>query len=504
MPMAIGGILLFVAAPFLFGVGISCKRRERNVGYLKGYLVGFLSLFAMFFIETLAMLKLDLSLKTFEWMVVGTLAAMALAGLCLLVIKRPGLAGPSFEARMLYFLVPAVLLFAYSYCYLSPSFANDDTWEFVATSVAKGSVYEYSAMTGKFMENGLPIFNKILAMPLLYVVLADFFGISVNVSAGVLIPALVFVLNLAIVYKIGRELEVSNLPYYMILYFLILMGGTYLPGFGVPATLGYPILREGYSGYAVAYGVVIPAALLLLLKKKYFGAVVTLAMTAPFIRIDRVFFAAMNPIDSASAVNTAGKLIGIYVLAVAAALILRANAKEKIKWQALLIPSVFMAYICEKLKNRLNKKHEIIWYSIGVTVVILASVNFESYKDAQNYFERNAEEAKVFECLTELGDGLVWGPIEFVSVARRLDGNIETLFGRDDNNPYMAGLDYENDEEMALEYRSAIYNVASGRYFYVTYHDTDYMVESAAAEGVKYVVLPTEEGYTVKRMEDIR
>ena len=136
--MAIVGILLFLAAPLLFGAGISCKFRERNVGCLKGYLVGFLSLFVMLFIETLAMLKLDLSLRVYEWIVVATLAAMAVVGALLLALKRPGFVKPHIEKRMLSFLVPAVLLFAYSYCYLVPSVANDDTWEFVATSLAHG------------------------------------------------------------------------------------------------------------------------------------------------------------------------------------------------------------------------------------------------------------------------------------------------------------------------------------------------------------------------------
>ncbi|MBR5897431.1 MAG: hypothetical protein IKZ39_07420, partial [Lachnospiraceae bacterium] len=403
--MAIVGILLLVVAPFLFGVGISCGYRERNVGYLKAYLVGFLSLFAMIFVETLAMLKLDLNLKLFEWMVAGTLVIMCVLGVLFLLIKRPGFVRPRFEANMLWFMVPAVLLFAYSYCYLSPSFANDDTWEFVATSVAKGSVYEYSSMTGRLMKAGLPIFNKILSMPLLYVVLADFFGISVNVSAGLVVPAIVFVLNLSIVYKIGMELTTSNLSYYMILYMLILMGGTYLPSFGVPVTIGYPVLREGYSGYAVAYGVVIPAAMLLLLKGKYLWMLVTLVSAVPLVRIDRIFFSLASPFVSIKAVNTAGKLMGLYLVAIAATVLMKAVGGAKIKWKAVLVPSIFVAYVSEKLKDYLKGKRENVWYSLGIAVIILSAVNFEAYDDAQTYLERNAEEAEVQAVLDKV-DGI--------------------------------------------------------------------------------------------------
>ena len=502
--MAIVGILLFLAAPLLFGVGISCKFRERNVGCLKGYLVGFLSLFVMLFIETLAMLKLDLSLRVYDWIVVATLAAVAVVGAFLLALKRPGFVKPHIEKRMLWFFVPAVLLFAYSYCYLVPSLANDDTWELVATSLAHGSVYEYSTMTGQFMTAGLPIFNKIQVMPLLYVVLADFFGISVNVSAGLLVPAIVFVLNLSLVYAIGRELEVSDRSYFMILYMLILMGGTYLPSFGVPVTLGYSVLREGYSGYAVAYGVVIPAALLLLLKKKYLWVVAALVTSVPFVRIDRIFFALMSPVKSLTAANSAGKLMGVYIVAIVAALAYRAIKGASVKWQGLLIPAVFVAYTAEKLKNCLKKKNEVIWYSVGVSLIILSAVNFEPYDDSVTYFERKGEEAPVEACIPEIRDGLVWAPVEFTSVVRRLDGGIETIFGRDVNNPLMAGINYEDDGSMGWEYRNAIYNVALNQYAYVTRYDTDYIVEAARAAGVKYVVLPVEGGYTVKRMEELR
>lgn len=221
------------------------------------------------------------------------------------------------------------------------------------------------------------------------------------------------------------------------------------------------------------------------------------------MRIDRVFFTVAHPFKSFTEMNTAGKLVGIYVVAVAAALVFRAVKGVSVKWQGLLIPAVFVAYITEKLKNCLKKKSEFIWYSVGVSMIILSAVNFEPYDDSVTYFERNRAEAGVEACIPEIKDGLVWAPVEFVSVARRLDGSIETLFGRDVNNPLMAGISYENDGEMGWEYRNAIYNVALNKYAYVTRYDTDYIVQAAREAGVKYVVLPSEAGYTVKRMEEL-
>ncbi|MBP5659862.1 MAG: hypothetical protein J6X08_00865 [Lachnospiraceae bacterium] len=281
------------------------------------------------------------------------------------------------------------------------------------------------------------------------------------------------------------------------------MSGTYLPSFGVPVTLGYPILREGYSGYAVAYGVVIPAALLLLLKKKYLWAVVSLVPCVTLVRIDRVFFALTSPLESVAAVNTAGKIVGLYALAIVAAALLKTIGGAKIKWKAVLVPSVFVAYVSEKHKNCLKEKHENIWYSLGIAVVILSAVNFEPYDDAQTYFVRNEEEAHV-QAVLEQVDGIVWAPVEFVSVARRLDGNFESLFGRDTNDPKMAGFNYEDDYGMAGDYKNGIYNVATGKYFYVTKIDTRNLVEFAVIAGAKYAVLPTEDGYTVKRMHELR
>lgn len=107
-------------------------------------------------------------------------------------------------------------------------------------------------------------------------------------------------------------------------------------------------------------------------------------------------------------------------------------------------------------------------------------------------------------CLDDMGDGLVWAPIEFISAARRLDGNIEFLYGRDASDPLMAGFDYEQDPEMALEYRNAINNVIFGRYVYVTKHDTEDIVKLAIEEGAEYIVFTTENGYTVKRMDELK
>ena len=505
MPMAIVGILLIVLAPLLFGVGISYRFRERNVGCLKGYLVGFLSLFAMLFIQTLAMLKLDLSMQTFEWIAVGTMSGMAAVGAILMLVKRPGFARPKLNAHMLYFLVPAAMLFMYSYFYLAPSYVNDDTWEIVSTSLAKGSIYEYSAMTGKLIEQGLPIFNKIYVMPLLYITLADFFDVPMTVSAGLLIPAIVFVLNLSIVYAIGKKLSVEDKSYFMLMYLLILLAGTYLPSFGVPVTVGYPVLREGYTGYAVAYGVVIPAAVLLLLNKKYVWAVVTMAVNAPLVRIDRIFFALMSPVKNLREVNTAGKLMALYVVAVAAALVLAAVNKHKVKWQVLLLPGAFVSYMSETLKNFAKEKHGHIWYSVGVAVVILATVNFQPYDDAVTRSEQKQIEEPVRAALEELKPGkIVWAPEAFMETARRIDGNSVVLVGRDDNNSYMAGLDYEAGEEMAQEYRHTLNNIIIGRYVYVTKYDEEYVVEKALEAGAYYMVLPSADGYKVTLLKEYK
>ena len=145
----------------------------------------------------------------------------------------------------------------------------------------------------------------------------------------------------------------------MILYMLLLMGGTYLPKFGVPVTLGYPILREGYSGYAVAYAVVAPTAFLLFLNKKYAGAVVTLATAAAFLRVDRIVFVLLDSYKNLNDIHSAGKLAGVYVGAVIAALMLKFAKNDKINWRALLIPSVFVAYICENLRICLPKKRSL-------------------------------------------------------------------------------------------------------------------------------------------------
>ena len=153
----------------------------------------------------------------------------------------------------------------------------------------------------------------------------------------------------------------------------------------------------------------------------------------------------------------------------------------------------------------LTKKAELIWYSFGVTVIILSAVDFNSYADAQNYFDKNREEAIVRECYAQMTEGgTVWGPEEFMAVLRRIDGNSVTLYGRDDYNSCMAGLDYEDGAEMSIEYKKALNNIKKNEYQFITEHSTDELLESALSLGVKYIVFDTGDGYEVKKAEELK
>ena len=132
-------------------------------------------------------------------------------------------------------------------------------------------------------------------------------------------------------------------------------------------------------------------------------------------------------------------------------------------------------------------------------------MNFQPYNDAVTRSEQKQVEVSVKKALEEIEPGkIVWASEAFMEASRRIDGNSVVLVGRDDNNSYMAGLDYEAGEEMAQEYRHTLNNIAIGRYVYVTKYDEEYVVQKALEAGAYYMVLPDGNGYKVTLLKEYK
>lgn len=491
--MAIIGIIGLILAPLLIGAFILGIFRERDAGVLITYATGFLSLFVFFLACLLAALKLDFTLRRLELVFFVPVAVLSVCGIWF-ALKVRALARVSKKSLLI--ICPAVVLAAVSFFLTAPSFVNDDTWEVVATTLSTNTVYEYSAMTGEKMLVGLPIFNKIYEMPMFYCVWCDFFKIPLWIIGGFVVPIVVFTLNIAFACKISDFLKVNRKEFFVVVYMLMLLAGTYLPSNGIPVTEGYAVLREGYSGYAVAYGVVFPFALYLFLKKRYLLSATCVVPALGLLRLDRMAFAVLDFASSAEEINVAGKLAGLFIIAVISGLILKMVANRNYEWKLMLIPALFISYETCKLRDIVSGKKKVILFDLGVAAVILSACSFSPFKDAR-FLKGYLKEVKAVEqTISQLAPGTkIWAPLEFVEISRKLDGRIRTNYGRDDVSGFLLGLDFEEQNEFSYDYCNHIENIICGNVFYGIDHDPQEIYENALSEGTEYLVLRDGNGY---------
>ena len=446
--MAVCGICVFLIAPILFGALILGILREKTLGYLKMYALGFLSLFVLFLGVLLIALKLDFDLYKLEKVYFLLTAACAIIGIPFLLINKRKLIKPEINKRFLWVIIPATALGLYSYVYLAPSILGNDTWEVVSTTIAHGSLYEYSSMTGRLMTAGVPIWNKILVLPMFIACMCDFFNIPVRLFLSFVIPVVIYILNLSLVWAIGKEIKIKNMEYYMLLYMLLLMCGTYLPVNGIPSTAGYVILREGYTGYSVAYGIALPISVYLLLKQKYLLLTVPAASLLGLLRLDRIFFAIKTPFQSFCDMNEGGKLFALFVTAIIINVFLIFNKKEKSAWRLILCPEVFIANTIQEFLKIFKGRKDRIVFNAGICIIILSACVFAPFEGAKTNKNTLSYENYVQECIYngELsGTFIDYADIEFMCTARRLDGSIETSKGRDTIDAYLIGINFEED-----------------------------------------------------------
>lgn len=499
--MPVLSIVCLVLAPSLLGALIMWIFRERNTEYVKVFSTGFLSLFVLLFCVMLVSLKLDFSFDRAEKVFFLLVALLSVIGIPAWFFVKPVFL--KITKNEIVFFSLSIILFLVSYLFYSPSYTNDETLEFVTTALCKRKLFAYSVFTGKPIENGFPIFYKICVMPIFTTFLCDFFEIPVRILSGVILPFITFFTNIFLVRSIGNKLSLKNKEVFMITYELSLLSATYLPIRGMTVTNGYALLREGYSGYAVAYGISVALALLLFLDKKYIKGLCSLASLVALIRIDKFYFAILTPLKSFREMNEAGKMMAIFLCSIIAAYVYSIIKKIKIRWIALIVPSVFISYVVEKTNSFMNERKKRIAFLISVSIILLFACYFEPFKAADTHFERAKEEKEVSESLKAIPeDSMIYGSEEFMAIAKTLNGNLETLYGRDDFSSYLDGLDYEESSKYLKDYKNGYLNYLGGRKLYETDYETSYIFEKAFSEGVDYIVLPKEEGYEIISKEE--
>ncbi len=501
------------------GVKSNGNSEMRGLNPVFTYISGLLTLIFLFLCVHLVGLKLDVDLKGLEKLFFVPAAVLSLLGIPALIIDAKNLrngktssvkhldAAPSdithssvasinatserrntpaaaFRKTTLLFIIPAVLLGVVSYFLFAPSYVNDDTWEVVSTTVYHGTLYEYSAMTGEAVVKGFPIFYKVYIIPMLYSCLCDFFNLPQRLLLGFLMPSILLFCNLNIIYAISKECKVKNKPVFMLLYMLLLMAGTYLPDNAIPATVGYALLREGYSGYAYAYALAIPFSVLLFIKKKHLSSVVSLAPILGLVRLDRIFYALKEPVKTYVSINTAGKLIGLYLVAVLILIIIRKLKNEKTPKPLFFLPITLIAYAGEKILTIIDGKRAKVLYLLSLSFIIFAAGNFTLYGDAELLSTELSFEESVKEELKDYSDTeiKIWASEDFMAASRRILPNIRVLYGRDDVSNMMIGLDYEDPSEHVLDFSNSYKNMHAAKDFF---YESEFTTEEALSEAYK-------------------
>ena len=465
---------------------------------------GFLFLLLVFVPCLLYALKKDLSFSGLKSIYLVAAAAVLILGVLLfavgLALGRIGFSAPKVYSKdpfLLIFLGIAALLGVLSIFFVTPSFVNDDTWEIVETTLLKGRIYEYSSLTGLPLETGHPIFYKVYVMPMFYAVLCSFFGTELYPIAGITVPVFVYILHLWLVYKISEELlpDSKRFPF-MIVYLAVLCAGTYLPKSGVPVTAGYAILREGYSGYAVCYGLVLPLCLLCVLQKRWIRAAFAAATAAGLIRVDRVFYGALEVIKGHVSINGEGRLFFLFILCIIALFMLRKKTDVPVKWYACLLPSVTVALTAVAAGALFKTKKEVVAYYLGIFAIIFACCDYRPFADAEtgSFIKTHGGAAECAELIPE--GARVLSTKEFMAKIRRVDGSVQTAFARSYYTPELTGLDFEAPPKHCREYLLFAENYAMWISAYGYASDTGYislydLAEMVRPEGIDTIVIPS-------------
>ena len=497
--MEVLGILFILIVPYSIGTMETWILGEKNAGMLNSYLTGFLSLFAVLGIVLLAVLKLDLDLDALTKIYVITVVALTLISLPVYVIKArrqitekfTGITSP----KGMFFLVIFALLLAYhAYVAFIPEYSNEDIFEVVETTVTEGTIYQVSAFTGKAMEAGLPIFSKIYVPAMFYSVFVSGFGIPMWFLGSILFPAVIFTLSLLLIHKIGK----GRIDF-CIFYLILLLSGIYLPDNGLPVTTGFALLREGYSGYAIVYALLIPFFVYLLTEKRYVHALFTLVPALFLVRLDRVYFTIKDPVSFFASVNTAGKLIVVYIVAVIVYIALRFknnsnSGNKKIFSVIFFSPTITILTVVSEISDLFWERHKkVLWY-VGTAICLLLSANSIVFSGASVSRSITKQDDNVEECLNVLetlsGNSCIYAPSAVMEGARRGHGTIKTLYSRRSYEKKLDGIDYEAQPLYIEDYLFFMKNMAEGNDYMPVKHTTKQMLLMAQNEGMDTFIVP--------------
>ena len=433
-------VLLLLGVPYILGTAFTVILGERTLRGPVRWVVGVLSVFVCFFASLLIELKLHGSLNDLTKLF-GIILTAFTAGSVPVVLygfAKKDIRLQNFDKKILIWVIPAIVLGAFSVFVLAPSYVNDVTVETVRTTLYTGRIYEYSSLLGTKMEAGLPIFVKIEIAPMLYACICNAFHIDILVLTGTIVPIMTYTAHLFVMNEISAyAVKEKHRSLFMIFHLLMLLAGTYLPDNAIPVTMGRPLLMQGYSGFAWGFGVLMPMIILVCLQKRFCLAAFLVISFTGLIKSDRFFFAAVEGLKSYLTMNLAGKLFALYVFSVIFQLIRKKSDKTP-------LPLYFLGttLISKSLVDAYEYIGEKKTFAISAGLLIMACCSFMPFKGATFSFEK--EEINVSEIKGDKSEVTVWAPKNIMENVRLYDASVCPVYGRDLFNPAMlAGINFE-------------------------------------------------------------
>lgn len=445
--------VLALVVPYLTGTALTMIMGERSSRGPIRWVMGVLSVLAFFFICLLTELKLHGSLE--DLVRLFRIVTIATTGgsipVVLFGIRKRRIKFQNFNLRILVWLVPAVALGVISVFLLGPDYTNDITIETVKTTMSTGTIYKYSSLLGVRMEAGLPIFNKLEIVPMLISCLCTEFGISPEMMIYFIAPFLSYSANIFIMWEISSFLvKDDSRNVFMIFHLLLLVAGTYLPTIAIPVTVGRPLLLQGYSGYAWAYGVLIPTMVLVLLQKRYLLAGLFIVPLAGLLRLDRIFYAGLNFFSSYESINAAGKLFVLYLASILW-WVIKKKGKNPFHPATLLSGSSLISATLTDAYDCIGKKKSFVVWS---GALIMACTAFLPFEDATFSFEKTDFDYSIVN--TGAGETVLWAPEDVMEGARRADTSLCPLYGRDALSDMLPGTNYEPYSQDCLDLKDSM------------------------------------------------
>ena len=155
---------------------------------------------------------------------------------------------------------------------------GDFTLETINTCLSTDTIYKFNSLTGDFIENGMPIRQQILTLPILMGFFIKTFGLPATAFVLQAFPCFVAFLYFLALHRIGSFIYPDNtekrLTFTGIFSFMILVGDISLKS---PSFL---LIYQGFTGYAFLACVILPYLFSACLRRKWGIAAVCIACEA--------------------------------------------------------------------------------------------------------------------------------------------------------------------------------------------------------------------------------